>query len=115
MFPLQEVNFHLASNEVIFAQLLDLGDGTFTATVTMPHKYSEIPEVKYFSWLACPSKSSPAMAFKEIISAIDRHCAKTPGNKLVKVNNPCNCEFLSQEQQMSIAGSGVTISVNEPI
>ena len=60
MIPLQEVNFHLSSNQVIFCQLVQLHDGTFTATVTQAHDKDKIPATKYFSWLAGVGRVSAA-------------------------------------------------------
>lgn len=115
MIPLQEVNFHLSSNQVIFCQLVQLHDGTFTATVTQAHDKDKIPATKYFSWLACPAKANAKTAFSEVISAIQRHCQRNGNPTLVKVNNPCNCEFLTAQEQQHVVGQAVSVVVNEPI
>jgi hypothetical protein len=111
----QEVSFHLSSNQVIFAQLIQLHDGTFTATVTQAHDKASIPSTKYFSWLACPDKASAQTAFREVISAIQHLCQRNGNSTLVKVNNPCNCEFLSAQEEQNIAGQSVSVVVNESI
>lgn len=115
MIPIQEVNFHLSSNQVIFGQLVQLHDGTFTATVTQAHNQESIPAEKYFSWLACPAEANAEAAFSELISAIQRHCQRNGNPTLVKVNNPCNCEFLAAQEQQHVVGQTVSVVVNEPI
>ncbi len=113
MIPLQEVNFHLSSNKVIFCQLLQISDGTFTATVTQAHDKGNIPTTKYFSWLACPAGADAETAFKEVVSAIERYCQNNGKPTLVKVNNPCNCEFLAAQIQKNVVGQNVSVVVNE--
>lgn len=113
MFPLQEINFHLSQNQVIFCQLLQLPDGTFTATVTQAHDKGNIPATKYFSWLACPTGANAEAAFREVVSAIQRLCQRNSNSTLVRVNNPCNCEFVTSQVQQHLVGSDVTVVVND--
>lgn len=114
MTPIQELNFHLDSGEVIFAHIFSLGDGNFTAQVTQPYALNNLPSTKFYQWLVCPSNSDARIAFSKIAEAIDRKC-NLDGNKLVKVNNPCNCEFLPKSVQQALLGSKVSVVMNEPI
>jgi hypothetical protein len=105
----------LSSNQVIFCQLCQLHDGTFTATVTQAHDKGSIPATKYFSWLACPTGANAEAAFREAVSAIQRLCNRNGNSTLVKVNNPCNCEFLTAQMQQYVVGPAVSVVVNEPV
>ena len=112
MIPLQEVNFHLTSGEVIFAQLIATGNGGFSATVTEPYSSGQIPVEKFFRWLPCPSGADASAAFKEVATAIANYASKKPGNSIDSVNNPCNCEFVAPQLQQSILGPGAKVLVN---
>lgn len=114
MIPLQEVNFHLTYNEVVFSHLVQLPGGTFTAQVSQPCSMSDIPQFKYYMWLQCPAGSTAADAFSKIYSALKIHCMNND-RSLVKVNNPCNTEFLTVADQLDILNSSVPVTVNEPV
>ena len=114
MIPVQEVNFHLTYNEVVFAHLVKLGDGTFTAQVTEAHQMDAIPEYRFYRWLACPGNATAGDAFNQILIALKSYGERND-RSLVKVNNPCNTEFLTAEDQLDILNSTVPVTINEPI
>lgn len=114
MIPIQELSFHLDSGEIVFGCLVSLGDGTFSAQVTAPYQANQLPQVKFYQWLACPARATSKDAFQEIIGALGRK-GNRDGSKLIKVNNPCNCEFLPQSIQQQIVGTAVAVVVNEAV
>jgi hypothetical protein len=114
VIPLQEVNFHLTYNEVVFAHLVQLHDRTFSAQVTEPHSMDALPVFKFYRWLPCQSNSSAAGAFIEILNALKSY-GSLNDRSLIKVNNPGNTEFLSVHEQLNILSSTVPVTVNELI
>lgn len=114
MIPLQEVNFHLTHNQVVFSHLVQQHDGSFTAQLSQPYSMSDIPQIKYYMWLQCPAGSSAADAFSKIYSALKANFMNND-RSLVKVNNPCSTEFLTVDEQLDILSSAVPVKVNEPI
>ena len=115
MIPFQEINFYLSSNQVIFAHVIQQHDGTFIAEATQAHDLGNIPSVKEFLMVACPANANAETAFRQVFSVVQSHCKSNGDSTLVKVNNPCNCEFLSTQDQQHIVGQAVRVVTNEKL
>ena len=113
MIPFQEINFHLSSNQVVFAHVIQQNDGTFTAEATQAYDLGNIPSVKEFLLVACPANATATTAFRQVFSVVQSHCRCNGDSTLVKVNNPCNCEFLSTQDKQHIVGLAVMVVMNE--
>jgi len=114
MIPLQEVTFHLSSQEVFFCQLIQIGGPDFAATLSMPSPISAIPVHKYYTWVPCPTKADAAAAFTEAYRRVTAY-ATYHGASVTKVNNPNNCEFLTTGAEQSIVGADIQVVINEAI
>lgn len=112
MIPLQELTFHLASGETFFAHIVSIGNAKYAAQVSCSYPPGEIAPEKYYRWLHGLEDCDARKAFEEIAKTIEKYAEISPNNRIISVDNPCNCEFVSAEIEREIVGKSVKVLVN---
>ena len=103
MEDIQAVNIYLNNDIIIIAEIFVPNGSTTTAEAVIKRP---------FCWNRhCNSAIS---AFEAIINKTNQYIAKS-GGSIFRINNPCNTQFVSREQQQKIISSksiDIKIEVN---
>lgn len=110
MIPLQEVNIHTDKNVFYKLHLITpTGAAPFSVEILVYDSEFNPPfesKVSFHQQFQCASD-----AFAHALNWVKRYSAKH-GYSVERINNPCNCEFLSKtDQQSSVYSAGLSIQV----
>ena len=97
-----DINVRSAKGRVFAIDICESAPGAYDSTVTVLDKVSNPPG----SWLinTQPNTSSAKDNFKSALELIQKYLdTKDSAESIVDIHNPCNCPFISEDDQNLIA------------
>ena len=111
MIPIQEVHIYSDNDIKLSAHIVVPNENVSTAEMIIYNpSYNEL----YSAYQSIGQYSNPETAYKAIIEASAKYIKKSNG-EIIRINNPCNTEFVDQGKQQSIVNNlsiNVTVQVN---
>jgi hypothetical protein len=112
MLPLQEIEIKTNKGRLFHVHLEKGSNKNFKCKLAAIKLGAHTPADATFEPF---SKGETAqIAFSELIKCLSKSLINSdPEDSITKVNNPCNTEFITKEEQKTILKSDVTITVND--
>jgi hypothetical protein len=111
MLPIQEIQIVTKNNRVFFMHLEKWSETHFECKLAAINLGPQLPADAKFGPFA--NGESANSAYKLLISELSSVLATLDAtDSIAKVNNPCNTEFVTSEEQKEILGHGVIVKVN---
>ncbi|HAT1514754.1 TPA: hypothetical protein I8W54_003125 [Morganella morganii] len=112
MIPIQEIDIYSDNNIKISAHIIVPNKSMMSAEfVIYDPNYNDL----YSSYQTIGQYNSAQKAYEAIIDASQTYISKS-GGTITRINNPCNTEFVSQQDQQIIINSksiaNVQVEVN---
>ena len=114
MIVSQRIDFHLSTDETMFAQIIKVDRETFSAQLSPVCARGTRQAQKLFQWLACPESKTGISVFHSVIRMVGRQCATLGDRRLVMVSNPDGWHLVSKAEQKREAGDDVAIVAFPP-
>ncbi|HDI3247707.1 hypothetical protein [Vibrio cholerae] len=108
MIPIQEIDIYSDNNIKISAHIIVQNSSQVSAEISI---YDPLHNNLYSAYQPIGQFTSASDAFDAILTTSDKYITKSSGT-IVKINNPCNTEFLDKVAQQSIVASkSITVNV----
>ena len=112
MIPTQEITLQ-SKNGALIESLIEQTGTTFNASIQVLKYDSSKTNPDPFFQPFIKSKNSAKDAFKELFEKLNNELKSKNNDFITNVNNPCNDELVSIEDQQTIVGEDVIISLNQ--
>ena len=111
MLPIQEIEIRTKNNRVFFVHLEKWSETRFECKLAAIKLGPQLPAGAMFGPFA--SGESANSACKSLISELSSTLAGLDAtDSIAEVNNPCNTEFMTADDQKNILGDEVIVKVN---
>ena len=111
MLPLQEIEIKTKKSRVFHAHLEKWKDDHFECKLAAINLGPQLPADAVFGPFV---KGNTAIdAFKALINGLVKSLSNLDkADSISEINNPCNTEFVTKEEQDNVVGSAVSVLVN---
>lgn len=111
MLPIQEIEIHTKNKRVFSVHLEKWAQAHFECKLAAINLGPQLPADATFGPF---TKGTTALdAFKALVSGLRSALVKLDATDSIEVvNNPCNTEFVSADEQKQALGQGVVVKVN---
>ena len=111
MLPIQEIEIHTKNKRVFSVHLEKWAQAHYECKLAAINLGPQLPAEATFGPF---TKGTTALdAFKALVSGLRATLAKLDATDSIKVvNNPCNTEFVTADEQKQALGQGVIVKVN---
>lgn len=111
MLPIQEIQIGTKNKRVFFVHLEKWSETHFECKLAAINLGPQLPADATFGPFA--NGESANSAYKSLISGLSSALASLDAtDSIAEVNNPCNTEFVTSDEQKEILGEGVIVKVN---
>ena len=111
MLPIQEIEIKTRNNRVFFVHLEKWSETHFECKLAAINLGPQLPADATFGPFTKDSTANAA--YKLLISELGSALAKLDTtDSIAVVNNPCNTEFVTADEQKKILGQGIIVQVN---
>ena len=111
MIPLQEIDIHTKNKGLFKVHLIKWETAKFNCELAAVKFHKDSSGDAVFGPFT--EGTTAQEAFKNLLEKFEESlCAMANNDEIESLDNPCNCEFVSKQEQESICQNRFTIKVN---